>query len=120
MQDEYASLTQIFPFTVDASDQNADYVRTDPDIIPKILAENEQIEARIAHARAFTLPRYFAYAEALRRAGEAHFAAGQDVHGHGLLDPETSWRIPGGFSLPSINVDLVPLGDAELKAAGAN
>ncbi len=118
MPEEYATLMHIFPQAFDATNEEATYIAADKNFAAKILADKDGVGARLGHANEVTLPRYFAYAEALRRAGEAHFSTGQDVHGNSLLDPETSWSVPDGFPMPAVTLDLSPLSDAEIKAAG--
>ncbi len=118
MPDEYTSLMHIFPTAIDSLNEDAAYIKTDPAFAAKVMADKDGVAARLDQAERLTLPRYFAYAEALRRAGEAHFATGQDVHGNSLLDPELSWRVPEGFTLPKVTLDLDPLSDEELRAAG--
>jgi len=117
MPEEYLELANAFPLPEGAINARLDYVRTDPDMAVKMFSDPRSAVQKLDHASAVILPRYFAFAEALRKSGEAHFAAGQNVHGHSLLDPETSWRVPEGFALPKVEIDLPPLDDDEMKAA---
>jgi len=115
--DEYAELSRVFSADFDVSNGNLPYLPASPDIAAKVIGDAANIGPRLERAREVLLPLYFAHAEALRRAGEEHFATGQEDHGHSLLDPLTSWSVPGEFKLPRIQLSLPPLSDEELKAA---
>jgi hypothetical protein len=85
--------------------------------VTKIVRNAEQVEKSLGEGETVILPRFFALAEVFRRLGEAHYATGQDVHGHSLLDPESTWRTAASLVLPRVDIDLPPLEDAEMKAA---
>lgn len=62
-------------------------------------------------------PYVMATAEKYRIAGEKHYASGQEVRQRPLLDPAKTWRVPEGFDLPEVEINLDELSPEEIKAA---
>jgi hypothetical protein len=57
---------------------------------------------------------FLAYAEYLRRRGEAW------THPHGrepLLDPNETWKVPPDFALPKVSIKVGPLSAADVRLA---
>ena len=119
----FATAHRVEPFAgtvpkfFDMTGKPAKDIKLDPDGMRAYVEEVTSGNPAFTRYHEEVTPYAVAMAEKYRIAGEAHYAPGQEVRQRPLLDSEITWRIPSGFELPDVELQLDELSPAEIKAA---